>query len=170
MAHPHRAAGPGSLEPGTREGREAADLGIQLGGHVLTELVAEGRCVLCLADGGVKELEDDFPIHHIIEELSQVVYGLIAALAGDKELELLRHGLLVPCRHGARHVAEYLYNLVPHFLAVFHVVFLHLSDGLGAIDAWRARKVDPALEFGAIGLLRLLGLPEDRIQVTLEMK
>jgi hypothetical protein len=49
-------------------------------------------------------------------------------------------------------------------------VFLHLSDGLGAIDAWRASKVDPAPDFGAIGLLRLLRLPEDRIQVTLEIK
>ena len=49
-------------------------------------------------------------------------------------------------------------------------MFLHLSDGFGAIDAWRASKIDPTLKFGAIDLLRLLGLPEDRVEVTLEVE
>ena len=123
---------------------------VELSGHVFTELVTEGGCVLCLADRGVEELENNFPIHHIIEELSKVVYGLIAALASNKELEFLRHRLLLSGCHGASQVTEYAYDLFFHVLAVFYVVFLHLLDGLGAIDAWFSSKVNTALEFGAI--------------------
>jgi hypothetical protein len=86
--------------------------------YVVTEFVAESCRIFCLADLGVEELHEDFPIDCIVKEFSQIINSLVATVASNEELQLLRDSLVIAACGGISEIAEYSFDLLLHFLAI----------------------------------------------------